>query len=105
MISRFSTTYVRYYRIIFTLLVLVFGVARIASANEGHENDTISAQDSGVAHTEESAHAEAHGTDEKFQPGPVIMEHIKDAHDWHLWGHTSVHLPVILYTDKGMEFF
>jgi F-type H+-transporting ATPase subunit a len=105
MISRFSTTYVRYYRIIFTLLVLVFGVARIASANEGHENDTISAQDSGVAHTEESAHAEAHGTEGKFQPGPVIMEHIKDAHDWHLWGHTSVHLPVILYTDKGMEFF
>lgn len=47
---------------------------------------------------------EAHG-EEDFKPTDVIMEHISDAHDWHLWGHTSIPLPVILYTDKGMEFF
>jgi F-type H+-transporting ATPase subunit a len=47
-----------------------------------------------------------HGdAEEKFNTSEVIMEHIADGHDWHLWGHTSIHLPVILYTDKGLEFF
>jgi F-type H+-transporting ATPase subunit a len=43
--------------------------------------------------------------EEKFNTSKVIMEHIADGHDWHLWGHTSIHLPVILYTDKGIECF
>jgi hypothetical protein len=34
---------------------------------------------------------------EKFNPGKLIMEHIADAHTWHLWGHTSLPLPVILW--------
>lgn len=51
-----------------------------------------------------SAGHEAH-EEEVFEPTKMIMEHISDAHDWHLWGHTSLPLPVILYTDRGMEFF
>jgi len=47
---------------------------------------------------------EAH-PEEEFEPTKMIMEHISDAHDWHLWGHTSIPLPVILYTDQGMEVF
>jgi F-type H+-transporting ATPase subunit a len=43
--------------------------------------------------------------EEKFNTQELIMEHIADAHDWHLWGHTSVHLPIIIYTSKGFEFF
>ena len=46
-----------------------------------------------------------HGEEEKFDPTKVIMDHIADSHSWHLWGHTSIGLPVILYTDKGIEFF
>lgn len=46
---------------------------------------------------------EGHG--ESFDPGHMIIEHIADAHDWHLWGHTHLPLPVILYTDKGVEVF
>jgi len=33
------------------------------------------------------------------------MEHIADSHVWHLWGHTSIPLPVILYTSGGLEVF
>lgn len=44
-------------------------------------------------------------TEEKFNASELILEHIADSHDWHLWGHTSIHLPVILKTDKGFEFF
>lgn len=44
--------------------------------------------------------------DEKnFDAGKMIMHHIADDHFWHIVGHVSVPLPVILYTDKGMEFF
>src|SRR5690606_29275340 len=47
----------------------------------------------------------AHHEEEKFDPAVVIMDHIADAHEWHLWGHTSLPLPIILYTDKGIEMF
>lgn len=45
----------------------------------------------------------------KFDAGKMIMEHIADAHDWHLWGEghhaVSIPLPVILYSDKGLDVF
>src|SRR6476620_8324572 len=41
----------------------------------------------------------------KFDPGKMIVEHISDAHEWHLWGHTSIALPVILKTGNGIRIF
>jgi F-type H+-transporting ATPase subunit a len=54
--------------------------------------------------------AETNGnTNEKFNPVPVIMHHISDAHEWHLWGEgeasVSVPLPIILWTDNGLVSF
>ncbi|MEZ5173163.1 MAG: F0F1 ATP synthase subunit A [Bacteroidia bacterium] len=48
---------------------------------------------------------ENHGHKAEFDPGHMITEHIADAHDWHLWGHTHIPLPVILYTPQGIEIF
>lgn len=49
------------------------------------------------------------GEAEKFNAGEMIMEHIGDSHQWHLFGDqgNAVHipLPVILWTDKGFEIF
>ncbi len=46
---------------------------------------------------------------EKFKAGPMIVEHINDSHQWHLFGDhkNPVHfpLPVILWTSKGLEIF
>ena len=55
----------------------------------------------------EEAHAEAAHSEkeEAFNPSEVILEHIADSHTWHLFGAVSVPLPVILYTDKGLEVF
>jgi F-type H+-transporting ATPase subunit a len=53
----------------------------------------------------EHAGAEAKHGEEAFEPTKVIMEHIADSHMWHLWGHTSLPLPVILYTQGGLEVF
>lgn len=52
-----------------------------------------------------ATHGEAAHAEEKFNAGKLIMEHIGDSHSWHLWGHTSLPLPIILWTDKGMEMF
>lgn len=41
----------------------------------------------------------------KFDPSATILEHIGDSHYFHVGGHIAFPLPVILYTDKGLEFF
>jgi F-type H+-transporting ATPase subunit a len=47
--------------------------------------------------------------DEPFDPMHVIMPHIQDAHDFHLWGEghdaVSIPLPVILKTQQGFVGF
>ncbi|MBR9861259.1 F0F1 ATP synthase subunit A [bacterium] len=65
--------------------------------NEHHESDH-----------HEAAHEE-HG-EENFNAGDMIMHHIADGHDWHLWdwkGHAvSIPLPVILYNkERGLDVF
>ncbi len=47
---------------------------------------------------------------EKFNPGKLIMGHISDAHDWHIYGSeenpTSIPLPIIIYNkEKGFCTF
>ncbi|MFD1631692.1 F0F1 ATP synthase subunit A [Pseudopedobacter beijingensis] len=70
------------------------------------EQDTISEAQDTVQNVAAVAGHEAHeAAEEKFDPTVTILEHISDAHSWHLWGHTSLPLPVILYTDKGFEVF
>ncbi|WP_370580520.1 F0F1 ATP synthase subunit A [Mucilaginibacter sp. FT3.2] len=41
----------------------------------------------------------------KFDPSATILEHIGDSHYFHVGGHIAFPLPVILYTDKGLEIF
>jgi F-type H+-transporting ATPase subunit a len=47
-------------------------------------------------------------TEKEFNVSEMIMHHIKDAHEWHLWGPehggTSIYLPVILF-DNGLKTF
>ena len=66
----------------------------------------VPAQDPAYAGTHEAEagapHAEA---PKEFNAGELIMEHIGDAHSFHVVGHVSVPLPVILWTDGGLESF
>src|SRR6476659_3904517 len=48
---------------------------------------------------------EAEHHEEKFDPTSTILEHIGDSHSFHLWGHTSMPLPVILITPAGLDIF
>ncbi len=65
---------------------------------------------SSVFAQEENAHSENSEKGKKFNAGVLIMEHIADAHDWHIldWaGHpVSLPLPVIIYdTERGVSVF
>ena len=56
-------------------------------------------------HNEAPAHAE-----EKLDPAKIIMDHIKDGHEWHFFTlgdfHATIPLPVMVYTPtKGVSVF
>jgi len=75
-----------------------------------HSTDTVTTEHvaEGIAHqTGEAVAAESgeHGGEEKFDASEVISEHIADSHSFHIIGETAMPLPVILYTDKGLEVF
>ncbi|MFM7765841.1 MAG: hypothetical protein ACKO6I_09295, partial [Sphingomonadales bacterium] len=60
---------------------------------------TLALHASEAEHTLEKGHENTH-SEEKMDAGKLIMEHISDSHDWHLWGHTSIPLPVIVYAQS-----
>lgn len=75
-----------------------------------HSTDTVTTEHvaEGVAHEAgEAVAAEGHGQggEEKFKPSDIIFEHISDSHSFHILGDVALALPVILYTDKGLEVF
>ncbi|HVW95477.1 MAG TPA: F0F1 ATP synthase subunit A [Mucilaginibacter sp.] len=47
----------------------------------------------------------AENQEKKFEPKETILEHIGDSHVWPVIGETTLPLPVIVYTDKGLEMF
>jgi F-type H+-transporting ATPase subunit a len=48
----------------------------------------------------------AEGGDKKFNAGDMIIEHVSDAHSWHIIGNVSIPLPIILYSkEKGLQVF
>ncbi len=56
-----------------------------------------------------SDNSEEKETEKEFNVSEMIMHHVKDAHEWHLWGPehggTSLYLPVILKTEEGIKVF
>jgi len=99
-----------------TLLVASFSLIAVLSVNKSFANetaiDTAKKADTSHAHASVGAAADAKGHEGKeekkegdFNVTETILDHIKDDHSWHLWGHTSLHLPVILKTSKGFEIF
>ncbi|MBC7425659.1 MAG: F0F1 ATP synthase subunit A [Bacteroidia bacterium] len=75
----------------------------------GLNNAFADHQTEGVA--EEMHATEAHAEGEtakptKFEPGKMILEHVKDGYGWHLWGTTTIPLPMIIYSkSKGLQVF
>ncbi|MBU2018778.1 MAG: F0F1 ATP synthase subunit A, partial [Bacteroidetes bacterium] len=85
--------------------VLFVGLSWAKTENHTDEHASHEAQTEGIhdEHSAEAGHAE-----HKFNVNDMIMEHIKDVHEYHLWGGhdnpTSIYLPIILI-DGGMKTF
>ncbi|MDR1876972.1 MAG: F0F1 ATP synthase subunit A [Flavobacteriaceae bacterium] len=53
-----------------------------------------------------SAFAESGHSTEEFNPTETAMHHVKDSHQFEVWGHDlTIYLPVILWTDNGLVLF
>jgi F-type H+-transporting ATPase subunit a len=90
-----------------SLLVVSLSLVALFVATPILANDTavVSADTNHVAQEANAPVEHAAKKVGDFNVTETILEHIKDDHSWHLWGHTSLHLPVILKTSKGFEVF
>lgn len=70
-----------------------------ASASEESHKDTASV----------AAHQESHHEEKPFNAGEMIMEHISDAYEWHVFDYKDIHgtipLPVILLNNGKLDVF
>lgn len=83
-----------------SILVAVFSLFIVFSASEVFAQEPTHG---------EAVHEEA-GQKEKLDPAKIILDHIKDAHEFHFFTigdfHATVPLPVILYSPtKGLSMF
>ncbi len=46
-----------------------------------------------------------HSDEKAFNAGEMIIHHVSDAHSIHIIGDITIPLPVILYTDEGIDIF
>ncbi len=91
----------------------LFGSLFVGSVFAQHGSDALDPASEAIVHAIESdseapeliaEEVEHNGV--KFNAGKLIMDHIGDEHGWHLWGHTTLPLPVILYnTERGFSVF
>lgn len=91
--------------VVFTLLIAFLSIKIDTFAQVDSAVVPVDSVVAGSAEAVSGEHGAAKHGEEKFEPTKVIMEHIADSHMWHLWGHTSLPLPVILYTANGLEVF
>jgi F-type H+-transporting ATPase subunit a len=77
------------------LLILIAGTSFNVSAQHEHDDHD---------HMNPS-HAEEHVADQAFDAGEMIMHHIADAHEIHIIGDLAIYLPIILYTENGLDVF
>lgn len=106
--NRFGTIGVAWF--LFSALIFQPGIIY----SQEHHTETSTAHEEQVTdeHATEAGHkASSHEGSEKFNPSEFIIEHIKDAHEWHILTtkggrHVSVPLPVIVYSkEKGLNIF
>jgi len=92
----------------FVGLFLVFAFVFMGKVSFANKEETVT--DSTAIHNEVAAAEEHGGEKEKFNAGKLIMGHIGDSHDWHIYGSeehpVSIPLPIIVHHPvKGWSVF
>ncbi len=52
-----------------------------------------------------NASSSEESSDKKFSPSEMILHHIQDTHEFHIWGELAMPLPIILWTEHGLDVF
>jgi F-type H+-transporting ATPase subunit a len=91
-LNRFITRFVLFSA---ALLVPALGFSREDDQNEAADTSKMQADPTKAESAKEKA----------FNPGEMIIEHISDNHEWHIYGKFFIPLPCIVKTDKGFECF
>jgi F-type H+-transporting ATPase subunit a len=91
-----------------SLAVAVFSLSILFFSNSSVAQDAGDTLDNRLKH--ENSEDRGHVTEEKFDPAQVIMEHIKDGHEFHFatlgHNHVTIPLPVIVYSpQRGLDMF
>jgi F-type H+-transporting ATPase subunit a len=85
-----------------SILFLTFFAGLTFHVSAQQEQDEHEHQEE--THAEDSHGEEAHA-EEPFDAGKMIMHHIADAHEIHIIGDFAIYLPIILYTEEGLDVF
>lgn len=92
----------------FILSIAAFFFVSLSWANENTHADNHHAEANHAVANHEEHHAVGGHEEHEFNVNEMIMEHIMDAHEYHLWGGhdnpTSIYLPIILM-DGGLKTF
>lgn len=91
-----------------SLVVAVFSLSILFYSNMSLAQDSGDTLDTRFKH--ENSEDRGHETEGKFDPAEVIMDHIKDGHEFHFAtlgeSHVTIPLPVIVYgTGRGLDMF
>ncbi len=105
--------------IIFYVGYASLNIARATEPEQNHETTsqntdpnqagTVEQIENKIHKAYEHEQKAAHEAEEKVDAGKIIMEHIADAHDWHIatigHSHISIPLPVIIKDHNGLHVF
>lgn len=95
------STKIKGFRCLKGLVVLLAFSLFMPSFSYAGDSASASSTGTGVKAGENKAEA-----GEKFNAGDMIIEHVSDAHSWHIAGNISIPLPIILYSkEKGLMIF
>lgn len=100
----------RRHKSILVSLICFLGIFGFNTSISGHEpgvGTQATAEEATKEVPEENNHAEESHGKEKFDAGKMILEHVTNAHSWHIWGHTQLALPIIIYnkTKNNWDLF
>ena len=86
---------------LFIIFALIFPMNAFSNAHEGHSDSSV------VSNSEHQAGHEA-SHEAAFNPGDMILDHVKDAHDWHIMdigGHAVVSHYRLFFMTMDFMFF
>ncbi len=97
--------FVRQLLILLLSFASTFVLAQHEDDSSGHDQEPAGHVETTDHQTGEADHGAPH-TAEKYNPSPLVMGHIGDAHEFHIWGSISLPLPCITYEEgQGLSFF